>query len=394
MAAKNVQRSFWIGMALVALLGSWAVGEGVAALVLRANPGFRIRLPISSVSDFSSQYELKESLSQLPLLRSGPPLLHTISDPAEWRPVVEGDAGVWAPPAKAKYEAQFVSANTGKILRTVEETTDAQRRRVPPWQGARLSTARRHLMVLGCSLTWGEGVKDSEALPAQLSKGSDELVVHNAGYGGYGPAELLVRMKHGTLLNDLGPQEGAAVFYLHEHHFMRFFHSAQVAGTWRAHGLVVEERASGFEAVGSIQQADPLWVFFSKLWIKDPLATIFHLDLPPITDARLDEFFRAVKEMEKIYRARTRPDNPFVVVLGTFVGASEPWRRALDRAKIFFLDYSKVDMGSRVAGSSTLPDNPHPSPEYYEKVALALKKDLKDALWNPDFRSIAAANSK
>ncbi len=56
------------------------------------------------------------------------------------------------------------------------------------------------ILFFGCSLTFGTGVEDHETLPYKVSIGTQRKYhVHNFGYRGYGPHQMLAALEHGLV---------------------------------------------------------------------------------------------------------------------------------------------------------------------------------------------------
>lgn len=370
---------FWIFSVLVMV---WAIGELVAVVILWRHPDratSSLTLKKNHEPLGHGQYELNETLSKLPLISRGESSnTPTLTSRTHWKRTSEMVGDVQAPPAAQSAEAQFLSDSTQQEINRVVETTDSKRRRVPSWHSSRLKTAKQHILALGDSFAWGDGVKDDETLAAQLVKDDPNLISYSASYPGYGPAELIYRMKYGDMLDDVQPRQGVAFYFLSNEHFRRFFNSARSVASGNESGLAWFERNGEFEALGPVGKVSPAWKWFSWLWVRDPLVNLFWLDLPPMTEGRVRQMARAIQEMKSLYRAKTMASNPFVVVISPIDGFPLVWsmRQALDQEKIQYIDYSNVNMVPRLKGSMRLPDDMHPSPEFYEKVGAALRRDL------------------
>jgi hypothetical protein len=345
--------------------------------IQRLQPRRSFSLPFPAPTPFPSRYELPESLSRLPRLREKE-LPAQPDEPSQLRDGgMEPFLGVWAPPAGKSYTLDYVSKSSGAPLWRASFTTDAHRRRTNSWDKAKAGKAKRHLFGFGCSNTWGYGLNDDETFLAQISRHHPDLTTYNAAFEGYGPTENLLRAKYGGSLEEVAPARGIGAYFYFRDHYRRFVNSSRSL-QWRAFTELEEKAPGRFEPVAAAADRHPFWIFFSKIWVHEPIAAAFGWDLPLQTASELDRMLRVISEIRELYRSHTSPHNPFVVVL---LPLGHPidnqLRERLDQARMPFLDYSAVKLNLRLEGPARLPGNSHRAPEFHEKLAAALARDLK-----------------
>jgi len=324
-----------------------------------------------------SRFEIPESLSAEPQVGSWqfsdlPVTIHEVS-------AFSIEDGLWLPVRQAKLEVKMTEHATGRVVRTISMHTDGRGRRTPSWHSERLRTAKSHIVTFGCSMTWGYGVADDEAYPSLLSRDSADFVTYNISAGGYGLGEILVRAQDYDGLDKVVPRQGVGIYALADFHMARFNNSVFSRGqNWRSNGIVVEEVAPGrFEAQGRLAAVRPLWFLFSSLWGSSGLAQLIGVDWPVNDQSRVDRFVRAIKQLRRVYWEKTSLANPFIVMLLPFRFDHRPLREALDREEILFLDYSQVPLHLILKAPINRPGEDHPGPEFHEKLAAAMSRDLK-----------------
>lgn len=136
-----------------------------------------------------------------------------------------------------------------------------------------------------------------------------------------------------------------------------------------------------FEVAGTVSEIHPLWALLAKWWAKDPLITIFSLDIPPRTDKKMAQMVRAITELKQVYQEKTSLKNPFIVVLMPNDRKDQKIIKYLDKANLPFIDYSGLDMSRKLKGPRHLPGDQHPSPEYHEIFSQILRRDIAEFIY-------------
>ena len=322
-----------------------------------------------------SSFEITGSLSQITELRplAFPATSYRVAEESRFN--YEG--GVWLPHRNEKTQVKMVNQQSGQVVREIRVTTDAHARRVPSWQRARAQTAKLHMVFFGCSITWGYGVNDDETYPALISQDSENLITYNLAAGGYGLGELLTRAQMGDSLEDIQPKTGIGIYAMFEGHIRRFHNSAFLAGSWRQGGVEIVETSEGkFESRGPVNIANPVWYWFSRLWNASSLVHLVNVDLPLLSQSRIDQFVRGIVALRNRYHQETDVTNPFVVVILPYGFDPRPLRLALEQNEIHFIDYSRNPLFTRLQGPEFLPGEIHPTPEAHRMLATVIKRDL------------------
>jgi hypothetical protein len=290
---------------------------------------------------------------------------------------VELQSGVFAPPASTKFHDRKVNLDTGLVIHDVEMTTDRFSRRLTPWTEARLHRARRHIVGLGCSFTWGQGVQPDQTWLAQLEKMDPELVTYNIAFGGYGPNDLIGRIDRLNALSEISPKRGMAVYLLIDPHIARFFHTTELAGDWGdKNGAVREDRPGEFQFEGPLRDVHPWFVMAQKFFFSSMAVRRLGLSLPVISNRDIDQFARSIAYIRARYRQATSEENRFVVVAYPSYRIRDSLAKAFQRERIELLDYSTLDLTKLTDNHNTIVNDQHPGPEAYAVLAKKIYQDL------------------
>jgi len=167
---------FRAGLVLASLVSTWCAGEFVAFLALRAD----------SVPEASEDG-----------------LYGVENDP------------VYGYQLLASHEQTSTKRKPdGSACYSVRYRTDALRRRSV---AARERPGRPHLLLFGCSVTMGEGLKDEDTLQYALAGELPDVNVLDYAVHGWGPTHALRKVQSG----DIPPHHGAAVYMLIPAHVSR-----------------------------------------------------------------------------------------------------------------------------------------------------------------------------
>ncbi|MFN9374907.1 MAG: hypothetical protein ACK6D3_23725 [Planctomycetaceae bacterium] len=85
----------------------------------------------------------------------------------------------------------------GKTIFDIVYNVDAHGLRIIPTPDSKADPET--VAFFGCSFTFGEGVGDQEALPAQVAACAPELHIVNFAYSGYGPHQMLANLESGRV---------------------------------------------------------------------------------------------------------------------------------------------------------------------------------------------------
>lgn len=125
-------------------------------------------------------------------------------------------------------EADALKTCRGKTLYRVRYRFDEFGRR----RNLRPSGAKKALLCFGCSFTFGEGVEEDQAWPAQLAARHSEVAVYNYGFSGWSPAQMLDAASLRDLRHEVPEPQAQATFLLLNSHLDRINGSWFMVGGW------------------------------------------------------------------------------------------------------------------------------------------------------------------
>jgi hypothetical protein len=176
------------------------------------------------------------------------------------------------------------------------------------------TNADRHLWVAGCSQTFGY-VGPEETIPVALAVSNPRWVSYNLGIIGSGPLDsYFAQIKNPPAIASRG-KRGMGIFFFSGVHFERALAQASWAvkhprKNWplfaiENNNLVLKKRTF----LANLRKA----VIY--LYSRSQFFRYTRLNIPPINDYWIEAHALAFEAMARNYRASTRPDNPFVLVV-------------------------------------------------------------------------------
>lgn len=95
-------------------------------------------------------------------------------------------------------------------------TIDSLQRRVT----AKNDSAVHHLITLGCSYTFGQGLNDEASIPYLISEQKNEFQVYNYAMAGYG-AQHILPIFNKPIESEVQPDSGILLYFFIDHHLDR-----------------------------------------------------------------------------------------------------------------------------------------------------------------------------
>lgn len=178
----------------------------------------------------------------------------------------------------------LISQNSADTL--IKITTDSLQRRVVYNQ----KDSEKHLIVLGCSYTFGQGLKDEETIPFLISKNSEYFQVYNYTMAGYG-AQHIIPILENPIEEEISQDSGILLYFFIEHHLNRlvrdFFSIPFTCFT----PYFVEDNNNNIVNKGAFYK-------------EKPIITRFVLGL-----SHFPKLYRAGKSLELLFRQIETPQN-------------------------------------------------------------------------------------
>lgn len=264
---------------------------------------------------------------------------------------------------------------SGTNVYDVHYTIDSTARRLTPQSD--LAKRTRHLLFLGCSLAFGEGVEDDETLPANLARLAPDYHVYNLGFHAYSPAALWLRSQYGDLMDHINESEGMAIYLFFDGHVHRVFGAMSVVATWGAGLPYLTFDQQGVPTFRGTFEKNRRWttLFYNFFW-RTQTRQFLDLDFPNLTQVSyFRKFGQLVSHMKNVYSERTG-SKKFYVVFYPGTRFAEGLRPELDRLGIPYLDYSDLLIHTVTLKPTRIPIDTHPTPEAHRIMAELINRDL------------------
>lgn len=250
----------------------------------------------------------------------------------------------------------------------VTYTFDALHRRgTPQPEGEKQQFA----LFFGDSFTMGQGVEDSETLPAQFAAREPRYRAYNYGCGGYGPQNMWVHLHRQDFSREVPEGRGILVYTFIEPQLYRAIGAPQLLAIWGKRLPCLQLNTAGrLEFAGLFQDAHPWRCTAASVAAQSQVVQYLGLLAPRLSEA--DYRFTARILAESRDQAEKLFETVRLVVL--FYPAAQEQvllKQALDRENIEMLDFTHLFETIQASGPLALGDG-HPTGAGYGYVAEAL----------------------
>ena len=235
----------------------------------------------------------------------------------------------------------------------------------------------KHLMVLGCSFVFGEGVSDAETLPSRIAQRTKKYLVYNMGVQGTGPHDLGMRIENPELGNTVKESEGLAIYMYIPDHVRRTVPSISMLGKRMGRPVWLEDGSGNIQRFNSYAEADPWGALFLRILSWSNVLWALGLDFPPSFG---EEHFRktahTIAYVSKMYKTKF-PKGEFVALIYPYEWDKGVMGPYLTHYGVKVLDYSVTDISKLVQAKWQLsPQDGHPSAEAHDVIADQITRDL------------------
>lgn len=251
--------------------------------------------------------------------------------------------------------------------------------------GTSNQTYKNHLALFGCSYAFGEAVGPESTLSAHWQQTNPSYKTYNVNFSGYGPNDILARSLSFGFMENISPKNGIGIYLYTDNQIKRSQGAMSVVASWAPRSAVLEETGPyAFKHLGSHYTARKIRTVFLQLLWSSHIVQLFKIDWPAsITTDDYDRMAREIKGIELLYKAKTSPENPFIVALypsTMYQTNPSSLKHALEKHKVLFIDYTKYPMEMRLNEASIVPNDGHPNPAAYKHLADLLIRDLQKFL--------------
>jgi len=153
-----------------------------------------------------------------------------------------------------------IARRDGRVIYDVSAKIDAAGRRLTP--GCRPGNDASVAVFFGCSMTFGQGVKDEETLPARYCAHAGDCAAFNYGVPGYGPQQMWLQVCRQGVLKEFGTRKGIVVYTFFDDHLNRLAGTAAIIAGWDDAMPWLELRDGQVAQGGTFYDRSPLQYFY------------------------------------------------------------------------------------------------------------------------------------
>lgn len=257
--------------------------------------------------------------------------------------------------------------------------TDEFGRRIAPLDD--LETRKNAMLFFGGSFTYGHGAKDDETMPYRVGKRAALYRPYNYGVPGYGPQQMLVKLRRGDLGDIESNGETILVYGFMPDHIRRVMGSMRKVSIFARHFPCFElDENDELVLRGSFAEARPRRARMYNLLVDEAVMKYSGIDIPVfVGNDDIELTARIVEAARDEFVARFQSERFYVLLWP--VPAHERdlvdrFAARLGKSGVRVLDYSDlVDMADARYVFDRVYDG-HPTPETHAVVADALARDL------------------
>jgi hypothetical protein len=266
-------------------------------------------------------------------------------DPVEWTYAADyffiDPHGITKAIPDGQYKSSSTVKKTGKTIYDVTYSIDGFSRRITPEDKG--DKNNKFLLFFGGSFTFGEGLEDNETIPyftGQYSKGYTPV---NYGFHGHSAAEMLIKLKTGTIAEEIAQDRGTLIYIFMDAHIIRVVGSMRIVTTWgnnRPYFFLDEDDV--LHRDGDFESGRPGLMLLYRLLSRSKILELINFDLPDsMGDRHFRLFTRIVEETLRSYRKQF-PESDFYLLIYPGSQYAPVLKSFLDKSNIPYLDYSKL----------------------------------------------------
>ena len=280
--------------------------------------------------------------------------------------------------AGTEYTAVKKRPNGEPCYRAVYRTDQFRRRIV----GTAPRPNRPHLLLFGCSVTFGEGLNDADTMQYKLAEQLPDVDVYDYAVSGWGPSHALVKLRSGELQRQVPSHSGSAVYILIAAHVSRVIGDSRAFWLFGSPYYYLD--AQGVVSGGQpFRQVRPWRTGFNDAWITAKrhswLLPALGLDWPLwYSDAYVQLTAGVLAAARQSYREQF--DGEFFVLLhpNFYLGLRgqrdlrQRLTRALTERGVPVLDYTAKKSAADVINPAC---DWHPNGRFNQRLAVKLADD-------------------
>ncbi len=267
--------------------------------------------------------------------------------------------------------AQSKKSKGAEIIFDVLYSFDEYGRRVTPQADS--MPKKSHIVVLGDSNTFGEGLNDDETISYFLGRSFPTHRIYNYAFRGYGPGNSLALSETNRLSKEVLEEKGLVLFFFMTSHASRLIGSLPIfrwSEGW--HPYYEMDKDGILVRNGTFKSAQPVLSWLKRTFARSNIYDLFDINYPdPYSAKNLNKLCQSFYQMKKNVSSQL-PGSQFLIVIwgGASVNAKKV-ARCLNAREIPFVDL----MGARKR--APVDSDLHPLDGHYnQKIHLFYSKEL------------------
>lgn len=246
-------------------------------------------------------------------------------------------------------------------------------RRVAP--GQTIKSENNYVLFFGGSFTFGEGLENSETLPAWLAHNSENITTYNYGHPGYGPQHVLTLLQESDIRNQIQESNGMLIYPLISTHVQRAIGSMIVYSTWGySMPYYYVDTDGSLKRDRNFTAGRPLRSMFYSLIGRSQLFKYLGLDLPfNVSEQNYRLTATIIGAAKSAYEEQFGNENFYVLIWPGATSGKEliPY---LEKQGIRYLNYfSRIDFGEE---KYQIQGDGHPSSYAQQALAQFIAEDI------------------
>lgn len=262
----------------------------------------------------------------------------------------------------------------GKFIYDVIYHHDEFGRRITPVTGSR--DRKKFIALLGCSYTYGDGVRDTETIPYYLGQMLPDYFPINYGVGGSAAHYFAKMLGTRDLSKEVQQTEGIGIYLYFDNHLERIIGSSAWWHTENQYPYYELNSNGGLELHGTFQTGRPWLTRFYEFFEKSNFRKKFNLRLPLwLTPYHLELTCSVLEELKNQFVRQFHRDSFYVGFLPDSMRDYDELSSCLNKKGVNTLDLRNAYNG--FAGELSIPYDMHPTANANQLLAHAIVESLK-----------------
>lgn len=232
-------------------------------------------------------------------------------------------------------------------------------------------TATGHVLLFGCSYTYGEGVNNEATFAYLLAEAKPNYQVYNYAYSGYGPQQLLAKLQYGQLTQEVPQPNGYLMYMLLPEHVSRAAGAPYYVQGWGSSSPHYALQNDSLVYYANHLAWRPVYTTWQRLLGWSGLGSVVTPVPKTYTAEEVALTIAILKNAETEYLA-LYPEGEFIVALPPVISAEANFKQlaaALNGAGIHVWD---MHTSFPLQPPFAIPADGHPSAQGHQELAKVL----------------------